>query len=158
MKVILLKEIKSLGKKSDIKEVAEGYAKNFLIKNGLAKMAKESDVKELKIKKDSLEAENKKINEALNKFANEISKQEFIFYPKTGKNNEVFNSINKGNIEGEILKKMPGKYKDRIKLKIDLEKPLKSLGEYDVNVDFNPPAGGQNIKSTIKVSLKKSFA
>jgi len=158
MKIILLKEIKGLGKKSDVKEVSEGYAKNFLIKNNLAKMAKESDIKELKIKKDSLEAENNKIKEELNKFAGEIVKQEFVFYPKTGKNNELFNSINKNNIEEEIFKKIPEKYKDKIKIKIELEKPLKSLGEYDINVDFNPPAGGRNIKAKIKVSLKKSVS
>jgi large subunit ribosomal protein L9 len=158
MKIILLKEIKGLGKKFDIKEVSDGYAKNFLIKNNFAKPASEGEVKELKIKKDSIEAEKEKLKKEIKDIAATIIKDEFIFYPKVGKNNEVFNSVNKNEIESAVLKKFPEKYREKIKVNLILKRPLKSLGEYIEDIEFNPPAGGWNTKAKIKILLKKSVA
>jgi len=158
MKIILLKEIKGLGKKLDIKEVSDGYAKNFLIKNGFAKAAAEGDIKDLKIKNAAAELEKEKMKKEIGDFAKEISREEFVFHPKVGKNNEVFNSVTKSDIESALLKKLPEKYQDKIKLNLKLERPLKTLGEHIEEVEFNPPGGGWNLKAKIKIALKKSVS
>ena len=150
MKVILLKDVRGLGRKSEVKEVSEGYARNFLIKNGFAKPTSEGELKDLEIKKVSLEKEIENIKTELRGIAIKISKSEFNFYPKIGKNQEVFSSIKKNDIESEVLKFIPGKFHDKVKLKIDLAKPLKSIGNHEVEIDF-----GYGIKSKIKVTLKK---
>ncbi len=150
MKVIFLKDVKGLGRKSEVKDVSEGYARNFLIKNGLAKATSEVELKGLEIKKAFLEKEIENAKAELKVIAIKIGKNDFNFYPKIGKNREVFSSIKKEDIESEVLKLIPGKFYDKLKLKIDLVKPLKSIGDHEIEIDF-----GYGIKTKIKVTLKK---
>lgn len=150
MRIILLKEVRGLGRKSEVKDVSEGYARNFLIKNGLAKPTNEGEINDLEAKKAFLEKEIENIKKELKGIVVEISKNEFNFYPKIGKNQEVFSSVKKNDIELEVLKCIPGKFHDKIKSKINLARPLKSLGDHEVEIDF-----GYGIKTKIKVTLKK---
>lgn len=105
MKVILLKDVKKQGKKDEIIEVSDGYANNFLIKNGLAVRYTEGSINklnhEIKIRRD----EEDKLVEKLNKAKKEIEKEKIVFTVKSGKDGKIFGTISSKQIS-EGLKKM----------------------------------------------------
>jgi len=142
MRVILLKDIENLGKKYEIKEVANGYARNFLIPRGLAKKATKEALKWLKIQK---EIEIKKAEEELKKFqalASAIDGQEIIIPVKIGEEGQLFESIASQKIF-EKLKELGFEVK---KSQIDLLEPIKELGEFPVKIHFE-----HNLEAEIKV-------
>ena len=105
MKVILLKDVKKQGKKDQIIEVSDGYAQNFLIKNGLAVKytagSKNILDKEIKLRNDNENA----LIEQCKKIQEKLEKTELIFKVKTGKEGKVFGSISSKQIAEELAKK-----------------------------------------------------
>ena len=102
MKVILLQDVKGQGKKGEVVDVNEGYARNFLIKKGLAEIATASKLNDLTQKKaaaDYHKAEEVKATKAL---AAEIKGKSFIVKIKAGQNGKVFGSVTGANIADEI--------------------------------------------------------
>jgi len=142
MRVILLQDIEKLGKKYDTKEVADGYARNFLIPQGLAKPATEEALIWLETKK---EIEAKKAEEELKKIqekATAIDGQELIIPVKIGEEGQLFESITSQKIS-EKLKELGFEIK---KTQIDLPKPIKELGEFPIKIKFE-----HNLEAEIKV-------
>jgi large subunit ribosomal protein L9 len=142
MRVILLQDVEKLGKKYDIKEVADGYARNFLIPKGLAKPATEEALKWLETQK---EIEAKKAEEDLKKvqeIASAVDDQEVIIPVKVGEEGQLFESITAQKIS-EKLKEIGFDIK---KTQIDLAEPIKELGEYPVKIKFE-----HNLEAEIKV-------
>ena len=137
MKIILLQTIKGLGNKFDIKQVKDGYARNFLLPRGLAKIATEQVIKELETQKAAWEKGEQEIKTKLEALAKELSSQEFKFTLKTGKKGEVFGSVTKDDIKSKLS--MPD-------IEIELERPIKTLGEHQVEIDL-----GKGIKAKVKV-------
>ncbi|MDI6591408.1 MAG: 50S ribosomal protein L9 [Patescibacteria group bacterium] len=132
MRIILLQDIDKLGKKYDIKEVADGYARNFLIPKGLARPATEEALAWLEAKK---EVEAKKAEEELKKIqeiASNIDGQEIIIPVKVGKDQQLFESITPQKISDK-LKELGFEIK---KTQIDLQQPIKELGEFPVKIKF----------------------
>lgn len=134
MRVILLQDIENLGKKYDVKEVKDGYARNFLIPKGLAKPATEEVFKWLEVQK---EIEAKRAEEELKKaqeLATAIDGQEVVIQVKIGKErDQLFESITSQKIS-ERLKEMGFEIK---KDQIDLSEPIKELGEFPVKIKFS---------------------
>lgn len=133
MKVILLQDIEKLGKRYEIKEVKNGYARNFLIPQGLVRIATDKALEWLKIQK---EAEEKKAEQALKttqEVASTLDGQEVIISVKVGEDGQLFESINVQKIFDE-LKKMGFNIK---KNQIDLAEPIKELGEFPVKIKFD---------------------
>lgn len=151
MKVILLQDINSLGKKLEIKNVSDGYARNYLLPKGLAKIATDEVVKNIQTKITSEEKRKEEIKRELENFANTLDEKDFHFYPKVGSKNEVFGSVTKKDIEEAIAKKTPQKLHDKIKVEINLAKPLKTLGEHEVEINL-----GLGIKRRVKIVLNQS--
>ena len=144
MRVILLQDIENLGKKYDVKEVADGYARNFLIPKGLAKPATEENLKWLETKK---EAEAKKAEEELKMVqerATAIDGQEVIIPVKIGEDQQLFESITSQKIS-ERLKELGF---DIRKTQIDLLEPIKELGEFPVKIKFE-----HNLEAEIRVII-----
>jgi large subunit ribosomal protein L9 len=142
MKVILLKDIENLGKKYEIKEVSDGYARNYLIPKKLAKVANEKNLKWLEKQK---EKEEKKAEEELKKVqeaASAIDGQEVVIPVKVGEDGQLFESITVQKIY-ERLKELGFEIK---KNQIFLESPIKELGEFPVKIKFP-----HNLEVEIKV-------
>ena len=146
MKVILLKDVKKQGKKDQVIEVSDGFAQNYLIKNGLAvkytagsKSILESELKERKLNEETLikECEDKKIK---------IEKLELAFKVKTGSSGKVFGSISSKQIAEELLKK--GINVDKKLIKID--NPIDTLGVHLININLH-----KKVTATIKVNVKE---
>ncbi len=150
MKIILLQDIKGLGKKYDVKNVADGYARNFLILKNLAKPATESEIKKIEAQKIALVKQEEEFKKEIAILAQKIADEEFHFYPKTGEKNEVFGSVNKNDVEKSLLRKLPLKWRKKIDIKVNLEKPIKSLGEHSVEIDL-----GFGTKTSVKVVLNR---
>jgi large subunit ribosomal protein L9 len=144
MRVILLQDIEKLGKKYDIKEVSDGYARNFLIPKKLARPATEEALKWLEVQK---EIEAKKAEEALKKIqelASAVDGQEITIPVKIGKEGQLFESITSQMIS-EKLKEMGFDIK---KSQIILEEPIKELGEFLMKIKFE-----HNLEAEIKVII-----
>lgn len=145
MKVIFLKDLKKQGKKNEVKEVSDGYAINYLIKNGYAvKYTKSSgDILDAQIANDKLNKENniKKANEIKDRIEKEVLK----FEVQTGKDGRVFGSISSKQI-CEKLSKL-GYNVDKKNVKI--EGNLSSLGVFYVDVELY-----KKVIAKVKVELK----
>jgi len=146
MRVILLQDIDKLGKKYEIKEVADGYARNFLLPKGLAKKAEKEALAWLEAQKEieakRAEEELKKVQEA----ASSIDDQEVIIPVKVGEEDQLFESITSQKVS-EKLKELGFDVK---KIKIDLPEPIKELGEFPVKIKFE-----HNLEAEIKVIITK---
>lgn len=130
MKVILLKDVEKLGKKYEIKEASDGYAKNFLIPNGLAKLATR---KNLLLLSKQQEKETEKAEEELKLIqdsATKIDGIELTIPVKVGEKGQLFESITSQKVS-EKLKEMGFDIK---KNQIILEEPLKELGEFPIKI------------------------
>ena len=145
MKVIFIKDLKNQGKVDEIKEVSDGYATNFLIKNGYAvKYTKASnerlnnDIKDREIK------EQKDIEKA-NQIKQKVEKESIVFNVKTGKDGKVFGNISTKQI-AEKLTELSYKI-DKKKIVLDL--PLNTLGTHNVKILLH-----KKVDATLKIILK----
>lgn len=157
MRVILFQDIKGLGKKYDIKEVKSGYARNFLIAKGLAKFATKQAIGEIEAKKEILKKKKDELGTIFEKLAKELRDKEFHFYVEAGEKQEVFGSIKKEDIKKELKKYLNNdslseelKLQVVKKIKIDLNKSLKTLGIHPVEIELP-----ENKKVNINVVLNQ---
>ena len=145
MKVIFIKDLKKQGKVNEIKEVSDGYATNFLIKNGYAvKYTKTcNEILNTNLKNAALE-EEKNIKEAT-KLKNELEKKEIIFNVKSGSDGRTFGTISTKQIS-EKLTEM--KYQiDKKQIKLDA--PLNVLGTHFVTLNLH-----KKVECKLKIILK----
>jgi len=142
MQIILLEDIEKLGKKFDIKEVADGYALNFLIPKGKAKKATKETLKWLKSQKENLEKKSEDELKKTQDFASSIDGQEIMLPVKIGEEGQLFESITSQKI-AEKLKELGFEVK---KTQIDLVEPIKEMGEFPVKIKFE-----HNLEAEIKL-------
>ena len=146
MEVIFIKDLKNQGKKGQIKNVKDGYAENFLIKNGYAVKKTKENLSKLnhELEKKKQEDENNKKKALLLK--EKLSKVTLEFKVKTGEGDKVFGSISIKQIKDELLKEG---YKIE-KSQIDIPNPIASLGFHNVDINLYP-----EIIAKIKVHVIK---
>ena len=146
MKVIFIKDVKGQGKSGDIKEVKDGYAQNFLIRNGYAVAYTTRSKEILDISnKNKAEKEAALIKEC-NDIKNKLKDIVLTFKVKTGKQDQVFGSISTKQIANELEKH--GFKID--KKKIILDKPISSLGFHEVNVNLH-----KKVQAKLRIELVK---
>ncbi|WP_036610985.1 50S ribosomal protein L9 [Oribacterium sp. P6A1] len=134
MKVILLKDVKSLGKKGDIVEVSEGYGRNFIIPSKTGVIADNKNLNTLKLQKqneDKIAAEKLAEAQALKE---KIEQIKLTITVKSGKDGRTFGSVSTKEVQ-EALKSQSGINVDKKKFSVDV--PMKNLGGYDVNVKLH---------------------
>lgn len=130
MKVILLQDVKGQGKKGDVVEVNEGYARNFLIKKGMAEIATASKLNDISMKKSAADYHRAEEVKATHELAKTLSGQKFTVKIKAGQNGKVFGSVTAGNISDSLA--ASGYIVD--KKKIVLAQPIKTLGVYEIEL------------------------
>ncbi len=146
MEVIFIKDLKNQGKKGQIKNVKDGYAENFLIKNGYAIKKTKENLSKLnhELEKKKQEDENNKKEALLLK--EKLSKITLEFKVKTGEGDKVFGSISVKQIKDELQKKGYSIEKSMI----EINSPIASLGFHNVDINLYP-----EITATIKVHVIK---
>jgi large subunit ribosomal protein L9 len=145
MKVVLLKDISKIGKKYEIKNVSDGYARNFLFPNKLAEVATEDKIKQLESLKNSLEGEKRKKTLEFQKIIEKIHTAKITFYLKSDEKGSVFGAIKESDIVNKL--KDFGLVLDSEQILID--KHLKSLGEHKIKIKFSP-----EIEAEIKIVIE----
>ncbi len=147
MKVLLLENVKGLGKAGEVKEVADGYARNYLIPKGMAVPATPENLSQAEYKKRIQEAKMKRLAEDMQALAEALSEITLTFKVKVGEKEKLFGSITNAEI-AMALEKQLGRPFD--KHKIELEEPIKHLGIYSVPIRLMP-----GLVAQVKVVVEK---
>lgn len=146
MEVILLEDVKSLGKKGDIVKVNDGYARNLILPKKLGVEANKKNLNDLKLKNKHEEKMAKEALEAAEALAEEVSHKEVTVTLKTGEGGRTFGSVSSKEIAAAA--------KEQIQMELDKKKMqlpeggLKSLGVHEVTIKFHPKVTG-----TLKVKV-----
>lgn len=133
MKVILLQDVEDLGKKYEIKEVKNGYARNFLVPNKMAKPATKKALKWLQDQKEVIEKEAEEDLKKAQELATKLDGIEVNIVLKMGGEGQFFESVNNVKV-AEKLKEMGYDVK---KSQIELKDPIKEAGEFPVKIDLD---------------------
>ena len=132
MKIIFIKDVKGQGKKDDIKEVKDGYAK-YLISSNSAVLYTEKSVSVLNKQFDKRKEEEKELVDSLNKIKNKLENKKIEFKVKTGNNDKVFGSISTKQISDELSKLGF----DIDKKKIECDSELNTLGTHVIKINLH---------------------
>ena len=135
MKVILLEDVKSLGKKGELVEVNEGYARNFILKKKLGLEATAKNLNDLKLKKANEEKVAKDQLEAAKVFAEELKEKVVTVSIKTGEGGRVFGSVSTREIAAAAKTQLN---LDIDKKKLNLQEPIRMVGTVIVPYKVHP--------------------
>lgn len=145
MKVILKENIKSIGKKDEIINVSDGYARNYLFVKNLAVEANNENLAKLKSKKESEKYKKDIEKEGAEKQAEKMSKIRLRFKVKAGENGKVFGGVS----SKEIAEKLEKEYNIKVdKKKIELKEAIKLLGTTNVSIRLY-----EGVVGTVKVDV-----
>ena len=146
MKIILLQDVKSLGKKDEIVNVSDGYARNFIFKKKLGVEATSKNLNDLKLKQQNNEKIAAENLEAAKAFAAEIADKSVQVSIKAGKDGRVFGSVSTKEIAAAVKEQL--NY-DLDKKKMQLKEPIKNIGTYMVPIRLHP-----KVTAELKVIVK----
>ena len=148
MKVILLEDVKSLGKKGQLVEVNAGYARNFILPKKLGIEATSKNINDLKLQKQNEEKVAQENLDAAKAFAEELSTKEVILTLKVGEGGRTFGSVSSKEISEAAKKQLN---LDIDKKKLQMENPIRNLGVTNVPVRLHPKVTG-----SLKVWVKEA--
>ena len=148
MKVILLQDVKSLGKKGDQVKVSDGYARNMLLPKKLGVEATPKNLNDLKLKKAHEQKLAQNNLDAAKDFAKNLEGREVVLSLKVGEGGKTFGSISAKEIS-DAAKEQLGMTLD--KKKLQLESPIKTLGVTEVPLRLHP-----EVTATVKVVVKEA--
>lgn len=140
MKVILLEDVKALGKKGELVEVNEGYARNFILKKKLGLEATAKNLNDLKLKKANAEKVAKEQLEAAKVFAEELKEKVVTVKIKTGEGGRVFGSVSTKEIAAAAKSQLG---LDIDKKKLNLQEPIRMVGTVIVPYKVHPQVTGE---------------
>lgn len=145
MKIILLQDVRGIGKKYDIKSVSDGYARNFIIPRKLGKVATSEALRELKIQKEDWEKQITILQDRLKNLQNTFKDNPLIFKLKLGEKQKAFGSVSKKDIEERLRES-----DKNLSFEINLSQPIKILGEHQIKISLNGGVSGE-----IKIKIEK---
>ncbi len=140
MKVILLEDVKSLGKRGEIVNVNDGYARNYILPRKLGLEANSKNLNDLKLQKANEEKVAKEQLEAARSLAGELEEKEVCVKMKAGEGGRAFGSVSTKEI-AQAAKEQCGL--DIDKKKIQLAEPIKSFGVFEVTIKLHPKVSGR---------------
>ncbi|MEA3344502.1 MAG: 50S ribosomal protein L9 [Patescibacteria group bacterium] len=146
MRVILIQDIDKIGKKYEIKDVADGYARNFLIPKGLVKLVTKESLKWLEIQKEIISKQAEQGLEKIQEIVSGIDGIEVLIPVKLGDKKQFFEKISQQKISDK-LKEMGFEIK---KSQIDLKDPIQEIGEFPIKVKFE-----HNLEAEIRVIVSE---
>ena len=147
MKVILLKDVKGTGKKNEVKEVSDGYARNYLLPKKLAVPADNTNMKELNEKNKSKELKAQKEYKAAVELGKKMEELNVVIYAKAGDGGRLFGSITSKDIAEQIKKQHNIEVDKR---KITLDEPIRVLGSRFVDIKIH-----QKVTTRLRVDVKE---
>ncbi|MFO7785799.1 MAG: 50S ribosomal protein L9 [Thermodesulfobacteriota bacterium] len=139
MKVILKNDIEDLGWEGDLVDVAKGYARNYLIPRGLALEATGRNIKMFEQMKRKIEVRKLKAREEAEQFRDRLAGMTVAISQKAGEEGKLYGSVTSMDVAAELEKQ--GVVVDRRKILLD--KPIKTVGEYEVPVKIYQEVSGQ---------------
>jgi large subunit ribosomal protein L9 len=146
LEVILREDVDKLGRRGEVVKVAEGYGRNFLLPRGLAMPVTVSNKATIERERKAHEARVAKEKAEWESVAARINSIRFVAPRKVGENDVLYGSVTSGDI-AEFLK---GKGVEIDKRKVQLEEPIKHLGDHEVKIKLHP-----EVVATIKVLVSK---
>ena len=143
MKVILLKDVENLGKEGEVKEVADGFARNFLVPRNIAEPATDVAIQNAEIKKQKKTEEAKTELEEAQKLAEQLEGRELYIKVKE-EDGKLFGSVNEKTIAKMFKDEGLNVNPERVKL----SEPIKEIGEYDAQIGLD-----HGLEANIKIIL-----
>lgn len=134
MEVIFIKDLKGQGKKGDIKTVKDGYAENFLIKNGYAVIKNKENLAKLQKEQQNKKAEDEKNKKTAEELKKKLDTLVLEFKVKTGEGDKVFGSVSLKQVKDALSKEG---YKIE-KSQIELTSSMASLGFHNIEINLYP--------------------
>ncbi len=145
MKVILKADIKGVGKKDEVINAQDGYARNYLFPKNLAVEANTENLSKLKAKQDSNQFKKDTEKEEAKKIADKLSKIKLQIKVKAGDNGKIFGGVS----SKEISESLEKEYKIKVdKKKIDLKETIKTLGTKEINIKLY-----EGVIGTLKIEI-----
>jgi len=144
MKIILLQDIPKLGKKFEVRDVADGYAQNRLIPEGLVKPATKEALEWLEMQKELVLKAAEESLEVSQQLASQLDDMEVQLFMKVGDEGQLFEAVNAQKI-ADRLKEMGYDVK---KSQVKLQEPIKELGEFGVKISFE-----HNLEAEIQIII-----
>lgn len=147
MKVILQRDVSNLGDAGDIKDVADGFARNYLIPKKLVIAANEANSRVIEHQKKLIRLKKEKRKKISEKVAEELKERELHIAVQVGEEDKLFGSVT----SIDIAKKLSADGFQIDKRKINLETPLRELGEYDISIRLD-----DSVTAVVKVFVEKA--
>ncbi len=148
MKVILLVDVKGTGKRGEIKQVADGYANNFLLPKGLARVATSSAVTKLQASETKKVKEQEKQLGEQQSAASKIDGAEIEVLEKVNKEGKLYAAVSANKIATAIKKQFGVDIKSK---QINIEQPIKEAGEYKVKIQL-----GHGLEADLQVTVSEA--
>ena len=148
MKVILLQDVKALGKKGEVVNVNDGYARNFILPKKLGVEANGKNLNDLKLKKNNEAKVAQEHLDAAKKLAEELKAGKVVLTMKVGEGGRTFGSVSSKEIAEAVKEQM---HLDIDKKKIQLKEQIKTLGTHIVSVKLHP-----EVTAELNVSVKEA--
>lgn len=148
MKVILLQDVKALGKKGEVVNVNDGYARNFILPKKLGVEANGKNLNDLKLQKNNEAKVAQEHLDAAKKLAEELKAGKVVLTMKVGEGGRTFGSVSSKEIAEAVKEQM---HLDIDKKKIQLKEQIKTLGTHIVSVKLHP-----EVKAELNVSVKEA--
>lgn len=146
MKIILTRDVLNVGRAGDVKKVAAGYARNYLIPNGLAVLATPGALKEFKLRRSAEERREEKMAAHAEALAEQLSGVSLAFEAKAGEKGRLYGSITTAEI-AEALERATGLEFDRRKQ--ILSEPLREVGEHVISIRLSADVVAE-VKATVR--------
>jgi large subunit ribosomal protein L9 len=131
MRVILIKDVKGIGKAGTVKEVSDGYARNYLLARGLAEVASEGAQRQVDLQRQAGARRENRLHMEAEDFAGVLNKLKLTFKARAGENDRLYGSITTSDIADRIIERTHTEFDRR---KIMLDEPLRELGSHKVRI------------------------